>query len=307
MRWPDREIQARDRGWTRAVGGEDDISCGFAFLPVTTASLSPDALNGWFRNPTADADRDRSGRRSRSHRVSSRLVRKMDDVRGPFQVAGDGLHTLEYRSIDRLGHVEPAKSLAFKIDATVPVIGGSRRPARSGRRTTRWFRSPPSPLPMRSPDSRERRRSRFRATRLLDAADVQVSGGIVNVRAFRLGTGDGRRYEIRAEAVDLAGNTTTGVATCVVPRDQGGAEATVEVAPAARCTVVSVEPFRGLKSIRDVVHQGIGWQGRRRNVLRAAANQRRFFGCGFAAAMRIDCRAHSASSGADSNTLIGTS
>ena len=56
----------------------------------------------------------------------------------------------------------------------------------------------------------------------LDAADVQVSGGIVNVRAFRLGTGDGRRYEIRAEAVDLAGNTTTGVATCVVPRDQGG-------------------------------------------------------------------------------------
>ena len=56
----------------------------------------------------------------------------------------------------------------------------------------------------------------------LDASDVEVGGGIVRVRASRLGTRDGRRYEIRVEAVDLAGNAATSIATCVVPRDQGG-------------------------------------------------------------------------------------
>lgn len=33
------------------LAGEDDISCGLAFLPVTTAVLSPIAMNGWYRNP----------------------------------------------------------------------------------------------------------------------------------------------------------------------------------------------------------------------------------------------------------------
>ena len=33
------------------VGSEEDISCGLAFLPITTAALSPGATNGWYRNP----------------------------------------------------------------------------------------------------------------------------------------------------------------------------------------------------------------------------------------------------------------
>ena len=34
-----------------SVGGEDDASCGFAFLPVTVAEVSPSPVNGWYRNP----------------------------------------------------------------------------------------------------------------------------------------------------------------------------------------------------------------------------------------------------------------
>jgi len=41
------------------------------------------------------------------------------------------------------------------------------------------------------------------------------------LRASRLGTGNGRVYTINATATDTAGNTSTSVAACVVPHDQG--------------------------------------------------------------------------------------
>jgi len=43
----------------------------------------------------------------------------------------------------------------------------------------------------------------------------------VLLRAKRLGTGSGRIYSLVAAAQDLAGNTTTATASCVVPHDQG--------------------------------------------------------------------------------------
>jgi hypothetical protein len=52
-------------------------------------------------------------------------------------------------------------------------------------------------------------------------SDYSVAGGTVSVRASRSGGGDGRVYIITAHAEDLAGNTTTGTASCVVPHDQG--------------------------------------------------------------------------------------
>lgn len=48
------------------------------------------------------------------------------------------------------------------------------------------------------------------------------SGGfIVQLRADRLGTGNGRVYTLNATAMDDAGNTATATSTCVVPHDQG--------------------------------------------------------------------------------------
>jgi hypothetical protein len=44
----------------------------------------------------------------------------------------------------------------------------------------------------------------------------------VQVRANRLGSGDGRIYNITAEAADLAGNTATAESTCFVPHYQSG-------------------------------------------------------------------------------------
>jgi hypothetical protein len=39
-------------------------------------------------------------------------------------VTGDGEHTLQFRSVDKLGHLESTRTLMFKIDATAPLIAG---------------------------------------------------------------------------------------------------------------------------------------------------------------------------------------
>ena len=206
------------------LAGEDDISCGLAFLPVTTAALSPDAADGWFRNPTATLTAtDRDGGLDRTeYRLDSAAA--WTPYSGPFEIAGDGPRTLEYRSIDRLGHVEAVRSLSFRIDATAPVIAGlpasceiwppTRKMIEVAAVTASDALSGLTPgTPSISVASNE----------ILDASDVEISAGIVRLRATRLGeTGAGRTYDIRVEATDVAGNTATALATCVVPRDQGG-------------------------------------------------------------------------------------
>ena len=52
------------------------------------------------------------------------------------------------------------------------------------------------------------------------APDIVITGGNVQLRAERSGTGTGRVYTLTAAASDIAGNQTTATATCVVPHDQ---------------------------------------------------------------------------------------
>src|SRR5262245_8194590 len=106
------------------LAGEDEISCGFAFAPVTTSLLSPSPINGWYRNPTVtltatdhDSDFDHT-----EYMIDA--AHGWITYAGPFQVATDGEYLLEYRSIDKGGHAEAIQSLRFKVDATAPVISG---------------------------------------------------------------------------------------------------------------------------------------------------------------------------------------
>ncbi|MDD5558597.1 hypothetical protein [Candidatus Methylomirabilis sp.] len=52
------------------------------------------------------------------------------------------------------------------------------------------------------------------------ASDIVITGGTVQLRAERSGTGTGRIYTLTATASDLAGNPATARATCMVPHDQ---------------------------------------------------------------------------------------
>jgi hypothetical protein len=53
------------------------------------------------------------------------------------------------------------------------------------------------------------------------APDIVISGGNVEVRAERSGSGNGRVYTVDATATDLAGNVAIASGSCVVPHDQG--------------------------------------------------------------------------------------
>jgi hypothetical protein len=90
--------------------------------PVTTATLSPSAVNGWYSNPTVtlSATDQRSGVERSEYRLDG--AQEWTTYTGPFPVSGDGEHTLEYRSVDRAGNVETAQTLGFRIDATKPTI-----------------------------------------------------------------------------------------------------------------------------------------------------------------------------------------
>jgi tannase/feruloyl esterase len=75
------------------LNGEDDVSCGFASPPHTTASLSPAAINGWYQHPTitltaTDPDND-------VDQTEYRLDGAADwtTYGGPFAANGDGNHT----------------------------------------------------------------------------------------------------------------------------------------------------------------------------------------------------------------------
>jgi hypothetical protein len=58
----------------------------------------------------------------------------------------------------------------------------------------------------------------------LEPGDVQITNGVVQVRADRLGTGNGRVYTVAARAMDVAGNTANATGTCIVPHDQGSSD-----------------------------------------------------------------------------------
>jgi feruloyl esterase len=201
-------------------GGEDDISCGLAFLPVTTAALSPDAMNGWYRNPmvTLNAS-DKDGDFDHTEFLLDSAGEWTPYV-GSFQVTGDGQHTLQYRSVDKLGHVEATQTLTFKIDATAPVVEGmpgsctiwppdDKMVVVGAVTATDALSGVASGSPTITVHSNE----------ALAPSDVDIDGGVVRVRASRRGTGDGRIYTITAQAADLAGNAAIDVSTCLVPHD----------------------------------------------------------------------------------------
>jgi hypothetical protein len=89
--------------------------------PVTTALLAPDPVNGWYTNPTVtlSATDDSSGLDYTEYSLGGG---PWTTYAGPFQVTGDGGHTLDYRSADYAGNTEATKTLMFNVDATPPTI-----------------------------------------------------------------------------------------------------------------------------------------------------------------------------------------
>ena len=203
------------------LSGEDDISCGFAAMPQTTASVSPAAVNGWYQHPVvtlhaSDPDNDLEHTEYRLDGASAWTT-----YAGSFPVNGDGNHTVEYRSTDKAEHVEATRALALKIDATAPAISGMPDACSIWPPNNKLVQvaalSGADSLSGIAPNSLS---VDVTANEPLSDSDVVVSGGIVQVRATREGKGTGRVYTIASRVSDLAGNSTTETATCTVSHDQ---------------------------------------------------------------------------------------
>jgi hypothetical protein len=93
--------------------------------PVTTAVLLPAAVNGWYHNPTVMLSAsesyvgDGTGLASTEYRLDNGA---WTTYSVPFTIAGDGSHSLEYRSTDAGGNVEATQSQTVKIDTTAPTL-----------------------------------------------------------------------------------------------------------------------------------------------------------------------------------------
>jgi hypothetical protein len=94
--------------------------------PDTTATLSPDPVGGYYpANPTVTltADDDFDGGGAGVEKIEYRLDGgALTEYSAPFQVTGDGGHTLEFFATDFIGNVEATKTLNFSVDVTDPTI-----------------------------------------------------------------------------------------------------------------------------------------------------------------------------------------
>ncbi|GIP38962.1 hypothetical protein J31TS4_22420 [Paenibacillus sp. J31TS4] len=94
--------------------------------PVTTASLQPsepNGENGWHTVPVTvqlEATDDRSGVTETVYSLDQGA--SWQRYTSPLAFTQDGVYAVQYRSSDQAGHTEDARTLAFRLDRTPPVI-----------------------------------------------------------------------------------------------------------------------------------------------------------------------------------------
>jgi hypothetical protein len=139
----------------------------------------------------------------------------------------EGLTSLSYFATDNAGNQETPKALTVQIDKTAPVISGmptgctlwppdqklvtvatvTAADALSGLAPGSFNVTGMSSEPVNDPRSPD----------IVITANG-AGGFVVQLRADRLGSGNGRIYTLNATANDLAGNTATVTVSCTVPQ-----------------------------------------------------------------------------------------
>jgi hypothetical protein len=204
--------------------------------PVTTASAS---ASGWTKasKVTIALSTVDPGRGAGVKEIALRLSGAQTGMgviaghAGTVEVVAEGVTTVTYFATDAFGNVEAPKSLEVRIDRSPPLLSGL--PAAG---CTLW------PADHRLVDVASVSaqdalsgvaRGSFQVTAQSNEAeyglglgdiapDVVIGGGVVRLRAERSDRGPGRLYVISAFARDVAGNESTGTATCFVPHDRVG-------------------------------------------------------------------------------------
>ncbi len=213
--------------------------------PVTTATpactLAGNA--GWCRGPinvSLTASDATAGVDSTEYRLDGGT---WSAYTGPVNVTGDGTHTVDYRSTDVAGNIEPpGGSLTLRIDSTPPTV--TTTPAGTAG-TGGWYRSAVA-VTVTAGDTGSG----------LDSTEYRVDGGAWTPYsgAFNV-TGDGT-HTVAARATDVAGNSstttrtvrvdtvppaTTATPACAMPGAAGWCRSVVSVSLAASDATAGVD------------------------------------------------------------------
>ena len=201
--------------------------------PLTTHQLTPSANgNGWYNEDVevilASSD-NFSGVSYTEYNDGS----GWKNYTGPFTITEEGIHTIQYRSVDHAGNVETIKKVEIKIDKTKPVLIPDL-----GEGDILW---PPNhkmvdiQVSVDAHDdlsgieswvltdikSNEPEDGKGDGNHKPDiaGADYGTPDTQFQLRSERSGMKDGRVYTITYKAVDQAGNETIVSVTAEVPHD----------------------------------------------------------------------------------------
>jgi PKD repeat protein len=122
-------------GLETTAGVEQSQTCGAwdAAAPDTDAALAPQTpASGWHAGPvkvtlTANDGADGVGVATTEYRIDGGAWTAYG---APFEVTGDGHHTVDYRSTDRNGNAEEAETITVKVDTVAPRTTATLDPAR---------------------------------------------------------------------------------------------------------------------------------------------------------------------------------
>jgi len=212
--------QVREDGWTTYEAGPGGRPLGDAPAtlldttpPAVTATLSPSPnAAGWNNTPVTVT----------WNVADPEMGVASTNGCGPTTLTADTAGTMVTCSATNRAGVPGFASVTVKIDRTPPAISGL--PAAG---CTLW---PPNNklVQVASPTAADALSQVVTGSLSVQVTsnepadgDVVVSSGAVQVRAQRLGSGNGRVYTIEASARDAAGNSSTATATCAVPHDKG--------------------------------------------------------------------------------------
>lgn len=221
-------IQAGAQGVSTAPKVDTDAPTTAAFL------FGPQGTNGWYTGPVmatliaTDIDGP-SDVASTTYNIDGGPVLA---YAGSFVISGDGIHTIQFGSMDQAGNTEtPRPSQTIKIDATPPSISCVSNPS------TLWPPDGKTVSVMVSGTISDSTSGVDGGSISLAVTDsegqIQTNGPIalgssggysipVSLVASRFGTDkNGRKYAIVVTAKDNAGNINSCSTVVTVPHDQG--------------------------------------------------------------------------------------
>lgn len=214
------------------IGNNDYWYLNDTTPPVTTATASPiDGKNGWyFSNPTVAlaATDDLSGVTKTFYRINGG---SWTDYSEPVTITEEGIHTFEYKSIDKAGNVEPIKAVPLQLDQTPPTLNVVLD------KTSLWPANHKLITVNATLDASDAA-SQLDSVVLTSIVSNEPESQPSDIQGAEFGTPDqsfellaersdkgvGRIYTITYTATDKAGNKTVVPVTVTVPHDQGDSD-----------------------------------------------------------------------------------